>query len=427
MNEGLIEKCIMGGDGLLKEPSGKVCFISYVLPGEKVSYEITNEHKAFNRARLLKVLEPSSLRIEPKCPHYGVCQGCQLQHAPIDWQRDMKRSWLIEQVKRTCKIEPPELPPMDLLLEWQYRRVADWHWENGKLGYRDSLGALIPISTCEIVQGSSQTVKKASALMQELELTKARIRWIQSSNKTIAVIELPSRESEKESIQKLKALWPYAGINGFHLVYQHQSLFQIGEAEIEEDIDGLLISWHAQGFLQNHLQGSLAFYKWLAERMKPIQTIDNPNQLNRNWLDLYCGTGITSLMAARLGWQVLGLEISAEAIKMAHKNGQVNQLAKQTHFEVCDLNRPLGKKLIPKKLGGILVNPPRTGLSQPLLSFIQKSNCSKLLYLSCDPATFCRDLKELLVHGFQLRDWKAFDCFGQTSHFETAAELIRPN
>lgn len=424
MQEGHVEKVIMKGEGLIREPSGKICFIPYVLPQEKILYQIDRERKDFDEGSLKELLEPHPLRTAPQCPHFGICEGCQLQHAPIELQRELKCSWLVDQFKRTCKQTPPPLPLMQPLEEWYYRRVVDFHWEKeaqesaGKLGYRNHEGKLIPITTCEIVRGGGQTVEKVYSFLAQTQLPQARVRYIQS-NASLIVIELPSKEGVSTIIETLKNLWPYPGIDGHFLTYKFETLFHLGQQHIEEKIDGLHISWHGLGFLQNHLKGSLAFYKWLEERMLPFQE-------GALWLDLYCGTGVSALMAARQGWQVLAMEISAPAVEMARVNAKRNRLEASVSFEVQDLNRGLGQKWpSKKKLGGILVNPPRTGLSKPLIESINRSKCPRLLYLSCDPVTLCRDLQHFLSQGFYLKDWKAFDCFGQTSHFETAVWLER--
>jgi 23S rRNA (uracil1939-C5)-methyltransferase len=333
----------------------------------------------------------------------------------------MKRSWLLEQFKRVCKQTPPGLESMEALESWQYRRVVDWHWEKNELGYRNAQGELIPISTCEIVQGGQKSLLKAKKLMQALNIESAKLRWIQNSERTLAVIEIPSLEKAPLIIEKISNFWPESELDGLHLVHKHEGLCHLGHQEIAENIEGLAIKWHVQGFLQNHLQGSLSFYRWLENKMERQES-----ETRSIWLDLYCGTGVTAIMAARQGWNVFGYEISAPAIKMARKNAKANKWDATCHFDVRDLNRPLDKLVPePKKLGGILVNPPRTGLSRPIIEYINASACQKILYLSCDPATLCRDLKLFLENGFQLKDWKTFDCFAQTSHFETAAMLVR--
>jgi 23S rRNA (uracil1939-C5)-methyltransferase len=422
MHEGHIDKVILKGEGLIRQPSGKICFIPYVLPQEEVRYSLTRKHKDFDEGHLEEVLSAHPLRITPKCPHFGLCQGCQLQHAPIELQREMKCQWLIEQFTRTCKQTPPPLPEMDPLQSWHYRRVVDFQWQQSKegealLGYAGKQGELIALSTCELIQGGQKSLQYAKTFMKASGFKAARVRFIQSRKK-LAVIELPDTYHLEEHLIRVKALWPYPGLDGLMLTHRFEKLLGLGAEEIEDEVHGLTISWHGLGFLQNHFEGSLAFYKWLEERM------GSPGG-SSFWLDLYCGVGITALMAARLGWQVKGLEISSPAIEIAKKNAARNQLTR-AQFETADLNKGIKNfHFSSKKLGGILVNPPRTGIAKPLMESLCQLESSKLLYLSCDPATLCRDLKVFLDCGFHLKDWKAFDCFGQTSHFETAVWLER--
>jgi 23S rRNA (uracil1939-C5)-methyltransferase len=411
MTSGKIEKLAFGAEGILREDSGRVVFIPYTLPNELVSYQIIEEKKDFARAKILNIIQSHPERCHAPCPHYEVCSGCQLQHASFHLQLEIKRLWLEEQLKRVAKIDYQVLP-LQSFKPWGYRRSVEWSVEKGIIGYRSSLSKHIPIQRCLLIPDDQRALMICSSLIQTFNIHTARIRWIQQKNQLpTAVIDCLSSINPKI----LDAAWSRLekDLRGIVICKGKKMTDYRGQYLIKDEVLGLTIHWNCTDFLQNNFEASLAFYDWIQLHLQGCGKL----------LDLYCGVGITSLLAARKGWQVKGLEWSQTAIRLAKKNAQDNALISQCHFSVQDL-----EKITPTNFGqyeSIIVNPPRQGISALLLQKIIDSPVKQVIYLSCNPATLARDIRALTENRFSISALQAFDCFSQTYHFETAVLLKR--
>ena len=140
-------------------------------------------------------------------------------------------------------------------------------------------------------------------------------------------------------------------------------------------------------------------------------------------LDLYCGFGITSLLLAKNGKKVTGIEVNGEAIKFAEENAVFNQL-KNTHFIRGDVEKALPQWLKRHQAGLIIVNPPRQGLTKNIIQTLLKTSAESLIYVSCMPSTLARDL-QLLAEKYEIIDGFVYDMFPQTAHVETLVHLKR--
>src|SRR5205085_469331 len=145
-----VEKLVYGGDGLARL-DGRVVFAPYVLPGERVRVEGVQEKPGLVKARLIDVLESAPERVPPPCPYFGRCGGCHYQHAPYDYQLQVKEQILREELRRLGKIEPPENIDRYAGEPWGYRNRAQFRIEGGRLGYREARShKLCAIDHCPI-------------------------------------------------------------------------------------------------------------------------------------------------------------------------------------------------------------------------------------------------------------------------------------
>lgn len=348
--EARVEKLVFGGKGLIRH-EGWVIFIPGVLPGELVQFEITEKKKSYLEAKLLAVLEPSPDRVNPPCPYFGRCGGCQLQHIAYSEQLRLKKEWLIDALQKIGKIKidfPVNAIPAKK--EWEYRQKVTLHGPQ-KGFYALDNSTIIPIDRCLIFSknGFDNT------------------RKIEAKNKTIVLKEL---QDEKEVL-------------------------------------GLTIYFSPTVFMQNDPEQALQIYQ------------DVLNELSSGpVLDLYCGVGILSLLAAQKGHEVLGIELDKEAIECAQKSAKKNGL-QNARFKAMPCEALSAKDA--QKFTQWIVNPPRTGVSTEVLRIISKHKPKRLLYISCMPATLARDAKFLYEHGYKLQKATCYDMFAQTTHLETLA------
>src|SRR5437868_1765706 len=132
-----LEKLVYGGDGLARL-DGRVVFVPFVLPGERVRVRAEQQKPGLVRARAIEVLDAAPERVPPPCPYFARCGGCHYQHAPYEYQLAAKRSILAEMLRRLGKIEPPDEIPIISAEPFGYRNRAQFHIEDGRLGYREA-------------------------------------------------------------------------------------------------------------------------------------------------------------------------------------------------------------------------------------------------------------------------------------------------
>lgn len=418
MESGFIEQTVFGGDGLLKESDGRVVFIPCTLPHEQVTYEITEAKRSFARASLCQIIKSHPQRVAPPCPHYQICQGCQLQHASVELQREMKRSWLQDLLKRlgSTEINAPDLTPCK---PWNYRRSVEWLWQDGSLGYSSAFGQFIPIKTCLLFEGSEEYLNIMAHLLHDLSLSSARIRLLRSPQE----MKLPIAGLDTPIILNpalLNPIWErYKNKLGGLIFHQGKKIYAtFGEPFSEGDVLGLPIRWHGLSFVQNHIKGSLAFYAWIEEQLK-----NNYDETQPDLIDLYCGVGITSLLAARAGYHVHGFEINPLAIACARHNATHHAWKERVHFYASNLRKFKNTSLVHVKHW--IVNPPKSGIDEGAMRALMGPSTRNIIYLSCNPATLARDIKIMRGSGFTIKKLHAFDCFAQTTHFETVVYLQR--
>jgi 23S rRNA (uracil1939-C5)-methyltransferase len=128
---------VYGGDALARLPDGRACFIPFCLPGEQVRVRLVEEKRGHARAELVEVLQPSPLRISPRCPHFGVCGGCHYQHIDYAQQMEFKSQAFTEQLQHIGGLVNPPLQPMrPSPLAWNYRNTIQFHLsETGRVGF----------------------------------------------------------------------------------------------------------------------------------------------------------------------------------------------------------------------------------------------------------------------------------------------------
>ena len=422
--EGSIGTIAFGGEGILRH-CGLVVFIPFTAPGDIISCRITEIRKSFAKGELVKLIQPGPGRTVPLCPYFGTCGGCQLQHLDTVVQLKYKLNAVKDALKRIGHLTIPEIKIVPAHLMWSYRRHISLHLkaEEGrfKTGY---IGAdnhsLIVVRTCPIfnapgdpiiqqlqefigqLQNPSQLTGRVTVLKNEKE------QYILSFQfDSLSGLDLHDFQS---GLQKYPA---FAGI----LLQTPKEDFGYGDLFCEQKLENIVFRFTPQAFVQNHPEQSVNIYKEICEL--------TPRHPSKNILDLYCGFGMTSLLLARLGHRITGVEYNQSSIRFAQDNAHFNQL-KHLKFVPGDVEKEL-----PKILKGsnhfdvILVNPPRTGLPKKVIKMLLNSNASEWIYVSCMPATLARDLSLICEKNYEIKQCTAYDMFPQTAHVETLVHLTK--
>jgi 23S rRNA (uracil1939-C5)-methyltransferase len=342
-----VERVAFGGSGIGRLTDGKVCFIPYVISGEKVKARIRSTHPSYVEADLSEVIEASEDRVQPKCPVFGRCGGCQYQHVSYAKQLSIKSSQVAEVLERLGGISaaPVELT-IPSPLEFNYRNRITVHAEGGRVGFFGARSRrLVEVKECPLAS----------------EHVNALLRKLRSSQ-------------PKDGTYPLREFSDYRGFR------------QVNDAA--------------------------------AERLLGIvEEMARPG--NRLLVDAYCGAGFFARRLAALFELTIGIEWSTDAIRSAREEAGPREI-----YLLGDVKRHLVPALAaaPSESSTLLLDPPEAGLEAEVLETITSKHPQRLIYVSCNPATFARDLK-YLARRYVLRRVCPLDMFPQTSEIEVVAVL----
>lgn len=409
---------------------GKVVFITDALPGEHVQYMRTRKKASMDEGALHAVLNASPDRVTPKCPHFGLCGGCSLQHLSPQAQLRFKQAQMLDNLRRIGGVEPEELAAPLTGPLWGYRRRARLTVkdvpakERVLVGFRERGKPYVAVlEACEILDPQvGQRLLKLADFIGSLSIRNQlpQIEVAVADNAValvLRVLESPTPEDidRLERFSRAEDLWFYLQPGGLETV-----------TALREDTPELYFD------LSDH---ELRFY------FEPVDFIQVNGDLNAamvnqalDWLrpgpedrvlELFCGLGNFSMPLARHAARVTAVEGEASLVQRAGVNAQRNGL-QNLSFHVGDLFAGHADSAwAHQSYDKVLIDPPRAG-AQEVLPLIASSGARELLYVSCHPATLARDVGILVrSHGFRLKRAGVMDMFPHTSHVESMALLIR--
>lgn len=379
-----IERILPGGAGLA-HAEGRTILVGLAAPGDRLRVEIERTQGRVSFAKIKEVLVPSHSRVEPPCPYFGRCGGCDFQQLSYNAQLEAKVEMIRDCLKRIARIEPPsEIPITPSPLEWRYRARAQWQYDAARkrLGYFErGSHSVCDIAECPVLVTELQTV---------FDDLRERMR----------------ADSLPEGMRDFQAV---AGDEGVSLAPQ---LNDEKPLETSRRIKGNRYRFSAEGFFQinQSLLPALVDYA-MADASGDYA------------VDLYCGVGLFTLPLARRFKRVTGVEGNPSAVLYARRNLSEAQLSNATieRASVGEWLSANAKSHAPVDL--VLLDPPRSGLEGGAAACILQLRPRRITYVSCDPATLARDLRELFKGGYALGAVAAFDMFPQTHHVETVAFL----
>ncbi len=361
-----IDDIAFGGEGVARMQDF-VVFVPFVAPGELVEAEVTEVKKRFARARLLRVLEPSVERVQPLCPYYGQCGGCQFQHLRYPAQLQLKHKQIKDLFQRIGGFDPSLIAPV-IACPQPY-------------GYRNRI--MIRSQWDKFKQGLN-------------------IGFIRADNRLVVDIE-ECRIAEpalNEQIKRVRAHPPPKG--GIKVV------LRIPPEGWEVPPDS---------FFQNNF--------FLLPKLVEVVRDCLQRSGARYLADVYCGVGFFSLELGSFVERFVGVELDGMAIRAARRNaaarGRTNgEFVAGTAEELL----PQWLARFPLEATTVLLDPPRKGCQIETLELLRRVQPRQIVYVSCDPATMARDLNVLCAEDvFQLTRVVPLDMFPQTSHVESVADL----
>lgn len=412
----------------IAQHQGKVVFIPGALPDETVTVQLTEQKKNYARAKLIKVDSSSPERVEPECPHYHTCGGCDLQHMSLSGQREHKEAALLDIMAKFAGTEGGALSPALTGEGWHYRRRArlatlfDKNTKHLSLGFRAASSSnVVPISQCLVLaKPLSDLIVPFAKLLNQLsaKASLGHLELIAADNGHFAVLRITKALNDKD-LAKLSA---FAELHQIHICLQdNEGQFQGVGAELVLPVyqlldenaqsDAVSLSFTPGNFVQVNGQINKAMVAQAMDWLAPAP--------DERILDLFCGMGNFSLPLAKMGADVIGVEGVAEMVTQARVNAKANNLDKLTFYH-GDLSADLSLEPWMGKIDKLLLDPARAGAFESL-QWLKKMKPRKVVYVSCNPASLARDSAVLLERGYRLQQLGLIDMFPQTHHIEAMA------
>lgn len=412
---------------------GKVIFIDGALPGERVDYASDRRKKNYEKAHAVRVLRASSQRVAAPCPHFGTCGGCSMQHLSLAGQTAAKQRVLEDAFWHIARLKPEQVYTPIAGNPWRYRtraRLSVRHVasKGGALvGFREKHSSYVAMmDSCAVLPAHvSALLPRLKALVDGMSQPDRmpQIEVAVGGRQTVLLL----RHLTPLADQDLDRLRQFADANGVVWYLQpggldtvslfHPSAASLPSYELPDF--GLELFFHPTEFTQvNH-----GVNRMLVRRAMALL---QPRQGERI-ADLFCGLGNFTLPIARLGARVVGVEGSAALVRRAQENAVHNGLAAQCEFGVANLFEASEESFA--ALGHfdkLLVDPPREGAIALVKALPADGGPSRIVYVSCSPATLARDAA-VLVHekGYRLRGAGIANMFPHTSHLESIALFER--
>ena len=404
----------------LGRSDGKVVLVPMTAPGDQVAAEVVEEHKRYSVARAVSVLQPSPARRTAPCPYVGDCGGCSWQHVSQDAQLQAKQQNVADALTRVGGLRDFDLLPIVAAsAEFHYRRRITLHVGNGRrLGFRRAFSRdLVEVAGCLIADADADRGINLAA------------QWVRRLETPVSSVEILSADRPDEMILSAATRHPLRGVDaracketvggpvaGIVLAGPGWRR-QWGDAALSFVVDGDLTLRHdADVFAQVNPEGN----RKLVEELLSWNVFDKRDSV----LDLYAGAGNLTLPVARRVRRVTAVESGWRLVRNGKRNARDNGLD-NVRWLRQDAGRAVDELVRQdRRFATVVLNPPRAGAKEvaPKLAAL---GARRILYVSCNPATLARDLRQLTAQGYMLRRVRPVDLFPQTFHVEALAELIR--
>lgn len=459
-----IEEMAAEGKSLARLENGKVLFVPFTAPGDLVDVQLGKSRSSFAEGRVVKILEPSPHRVEPRCRHFGTCGGCKWQHVPYAMQLAMKERQVYDQLERIGKIELKDRRSILGSKEiFEYRNKMEYTFSNkrwvtaeemqeigdGDVGCRAGLGFHIPgmfdkvlnIEECHLQIDLSNRIRlfvRDFCLARPGQYPffdlKEQVGYMRnlvirtSSTGEVMVLVIFHEEDEEKSRTLLDAILERFGNEITTLLY----IVNPKRNDTYNDLD--VVTYYGPGFIMEAMEelrfkvGPKSFYQTNSKQAYELYSQVREMagiQPHEVVYDLYTGTGTIACFLSKSASKIVGIEYVEDAVIDARHNAEDNQLDNLTFF-AGDMKDVLNDEFIRThgKPDVIITDPPRAGMHQDVVETILRAAPERIVYVSCNPATQARDLAMMDSH-YSVERVQPVDMFPHTHHVENIVLLHR--
>jgi 23S rRNA (uracil1939-C5)-methyltransferase len=394
-----INSLAYGGEPLGKLPDGRVVFVPFAIPGELVRLSITEDKPRYARGELVEVLEASSERVTPRCPHFTFCGGCHYQHMNYPTQLKVKADILREQLERIGGLR--DLPMVDVMAmsePWDYRNSVQFHiTQAGELGFQKAHSKqTFAIRECHLPEASLNQLWPLIEVEPDSSVERVSLRA--GASEEMVILESADPRPVEFNIESLAASVVQRGPTG--------NMVLAGNDYIMMEALGRRFRVSAGSFFQVNTLQAQAMVRYLTDHL--------PLAERGTLVDVYSGVGFFSAFLGPRVKRLVGIEISPEACEDFCSN-----LDEFDNVELYEDSAEHVLRRVNFNPDIMIMDPPRAGLGGRTVEGVLAQGATQLAYISCDPATLARDGKQLAAGGYSLIKLAVIDMFPQTYHIES--------
>ena len=466
------ERLAVTDEGLRVAQEGIVCFVPNCVPGDIVDLQVTKKKHSFMEARVIRIVEPSKVRCEAKCKHFGVCGGCKWQILPYEEQLKYKQQQIVDNLTRIGKIELPEISPiLGSKHIYEYRNkleftCADRKWlpmeafkeltseRMNELTYGigfhipNAFDKVLDIEECHLMPEINNRIRNSvRAYAKEHGLTfynehthqgLLRTLMLRNNHKGEMMLVVSFGEPIEDwrleigdfldflhnSFPEIIALLYVENLKFNDTIGDQEVKVWFGQDYIMEEMEGLQFKVGPKSFYQTNTEQAYELYKVARDfAFEGLPVTGEGLQEKPLVYDLYTGTGTIANFVSRQARQVIGIEYVPEAIEDAKVNSKINGI-ENTLFFAGDMKKVLNDAFVAKygRPDVIITDPPRAGMDEDVVDVILHAAPKRIVYVSCNPATQARDLA-LLDKQYKVEKVQPVDMFPHTQHVENVVQL----
>ena len=418
------------GRGVARREDGKAVFVAGALPGETVLAEPTARSRRFDEARTLEVLTASPERVPPRCPHFGTCGGCVLQHLAEDRQIVAKERVLLENLERIGKVAPGRVLEPLTADSWGYRRKGRFsvrrvnRKDKTLVGFREQDPRFVAdLGQCHtVIPQIGMKIQALAALVDGLQAREQipQIEFIAGDDAIALTVRhlAPLDEADRA------ALAAFGREHGFSIFLQPKGPDSVHPLDGQAPaLSFRLPQWDVELAFEplDFIQVNAGLNQKMIARA--LELLDA--QAGERVLDLFCGLGNFTLPLARTVAEVVGVEGDAGLVARARANAQRNGLGNAQFFAADLTTDQRGTPWMRAGFDKLLLDPPRSGADE-VLKQLPLQGIDRIVYVSCHPGSLARDAG-FLVHerGYRLVAAGVMDMFPHTAHVESIALFER--
>ena len=452
-----IEKIVFGGEGLGRV-DGFTVFVPMSVPGDKLEIDIISVKKSYARGLITRIIEPSKDRIEDLSKvSFEDFDGCDFGMLKYEKQLEYKDKMLEEVLTKISgiyleNVQVGKIIGSDEKVNYRNKTAEPFFKKDGiiQTGFysRKSHNVFLAKENLLKSEIAKMIIDKFLQKVNSFSGTKKEFKVFNEINNTGFLKQIMVRNNEKNEVMIIVIVNKNSQYNQLSKVLEEmydeneciksvyisvkteqnnvilgKNIHLFGSQYLEEEMEGLKFKIYPNSFFQINKKQALKLYDTAIEFLNEEKNNKNNGKIyEKTVIDAFSGTGTIAMMLSKNIKKVIGIE-SVESSTLAAKLTSYENSIQNVEFVNGKVEKELPKILKRENIGAIVFDPPRRGIEEIALKSVIKNKIEKIVYISCNPATFARDVKILTENGYVLKKITPVDMFPQTAHIEVVGLL----